>query len=50
MDEEYCGAAYSNAITDYVNEFDINIDAEDRQMVEQLILLGDPSLFMGGYE
>ncbi len=50
MDEEYCGAAYSNAITDYVNEFDINIDPEDRQMVEQLTLLGDPSLFLGGYE
>ncbi|UCF49813.1 MAG: hypothetical protein JSU91_08705, partial [Thermoplasmatales archaeon] len=50
MDEEYCGAAYSNAITDYVNEFDINIDPEDRQMVEQWILLGDPSLFLGGYE
>jgi hypothetical protein len=50
MDEEYCGAAYSSAITDYVNEFDINIDPEDRQMVEQWILLGDPSLFMGGYE
>jgi hypothetical protein len=50
MDEEYCGVAYSNAIADYVNEFDINIDPEDRQMVEQWILLGDPSLYMGGYE
>jgi hypothetical protein len=50
MDEQYCGVAQSNAITDYVNEFDINLVADDRQMVEQWILLGDPSLYFGGYE
>jgi hypothetical protein len=50
MGEEYLGAAHSAAITDYVNEFNINTDPEDRQMVQQLILLGDPSLMMGGYE
>jgi hypothetical protein len=44
------GAAHSAAIADYVAEFDINIDDADRQMVEQWVLLGDPSLRMGGYE
>jgi hypothetical protein len=51
-DEEYVGLAHSLAITDYVNEFDINnVDtSEDRQMIQQWALLGDPSLMMGGYE
>lgn len=44
------GLAHSNAITDYVNEFDINRSGEDRQMVQQWVLLGDPSLLVGGYE
>jgi hypothetical protein len=47
--EEFVGAAQGAAITDYVNEFDINKDSEDRQMVQQWALLGDPSLKMGGY-
>ena len=38
------------AITDYVNEFDINKDGEDRQMIQQWVLLGDPSMLLGGYE
>lgn len=44
------GAAHAGAISDYINEFDINQDAEDRQMVEQWILLGDPSILPGGFE
>jgi hypothetical protein len=47
--EKHVGAAHSAAITDYINEFDINSDDADRQMVEQWILLGDPSLVVGGY-
>jgi hypothetical protein len=52
------GDCFSAAITDYVNEFDINEEiyshVEDgpgavRQMVEQWELLGDPSLKIGGY-
>ena len=52
------GKCFSSAITDYVNEFDVNeIDdphEEDgpgamRQMVEQWELLGDSSLKIGGY-
>ena len=50
LGKEYVGEAHSGAITDYVNEFDINSDDADRQMVEQWVLLGDPSLLIGGYE
>ena len=44
------GMAQGLAITDYVLEFDINKDGEDRQMVQQWALLGDPSLLPGGYD
>jgi hypothetical protein len=37
------------AVSDYVKEFDINRGSEDRQMVQQWALLGDPSLLPGGY-
>lgn len=50
LGKDHVGEAHSAAITDYVNEFDINIDDADRQMVEQWVLIGDPSLLMGGYE
>lgn len=49
LGEEHVGMAHSSAITDYVNEFDINKDGEDRQMIQQWALLGDPSLVPGGY-
>ena len=48
--EEFVGMAQSSAITDYVNEFDINSVSADRQMIQQWALLGDPSLMIGGYE
>jgi len=44
------GMAQGLAITDYVLEFNINKDGEDRQMVQQWALLGDPSLLPGGYD
>jgi len=47
--QEHIGMAQGSAITDYANEFDINKDGEDRQMIQQWILLGDPSLKAGGY-
>ena len=50
LGRHHVGEAHSAAIADYVNEFNINKDAEDRQMVEQWILLGDPSLMIGGYQ
>jgi len=57
--EHFVGEAFSSAITDYVNEFNVNmvsnecvIDmvSNDRQMIQQWALLGDPSLMIGGYE
>jgi hypothetical protein len=49
LGRNYVGEAHSAAIADYVNEFDINTDDADRQMIEQWALLGDPSLMIGGY-
>lgn len=49
MGEQNIGMAQGSAITDYVLEFDINADGDDRQMVQQWALLGDPSLLPGGY-
>ncbi len=49
LGKDHIGEAHSGAITDYVNEFDINSDDADRQMVEQWVLIGDPSILMGGY-
>ncbi len=49
LGRNYVGESHSAAIADYVNEFDINTDDADRQMVEQWALLGDPSLRIGGY-
>lgn len=43
------GEAHGQAITDYVNTFDVNGDRIDRKTVEQWVLLGDPSLKIGGY-
>ena len=50
--KQFVGQAHSAAITDYVQEFDINAvnGSEDRQMVQQWVLLGDPSLKIGGYD
>ena len=56
LNAKHVGEAHSAAITDYVLTFDINDGDEkepgdsDRQMIEQWLLLGDPSLLMGGYE
>jgi len=50
LGQQHVGEAHSSAIADYVNKFNINADDADRQMVEQWILLGDPSLMIGGYQ
>jgi hypothetical protein len=43
------GAAHSQAITDYVTYIKrVNQDQIDRKTIEQWVLLGDPSLQMGG--
>jgi hypothetical protein len=43
------GMIHGQTITDYVNNFQPNDDELDRKTVEQLVLLGDPSLQIGGY-
>ena len=40
---------YSKTITDYIDTFSPNDDELDRKTVEQWVLLGDPSLKIGGY-
>ena len=44
------GEAHSQAITDYIDIIGrVNIDQIDRKTIEQWVLLGDPSLKIGGY-
>ena len=43
------GEAWGKAITDYVDKFPVMRNAWDCKTVQQWILLGDPSLKIGGY-
>jgi hypothetical protein len=44
------GNTHSQAIIDYINIIGgVNIDRIDRKTIEEWVLLGDPSLKMGGY-
>lgn len=44
------GDAYAHAIIEYINTFDMSdLEAGHAKTVEQWILLGDPSLKLGGY-
>jgi hypothetical protein len=45
------GQAYQQTLTNYVNTFDMNDLASGHpKSVQQWVLLGDPSLKIGGYE
>jgi hypothetical protein len=45
------GLAHAQAITDYINIIgDVNVDNIDRKTIEAFVLLGDPSLMLGGYD
>ena len=49
--KETVGNALSQAITDYINIIgEVNSDSHDRKTIEEWILIGDPSLKIGGYE
>lgn len=50
-EDEDCtlGMVHSKTITDYIDTFSPNDDELDRKTVEQWVLLGDPSLKIGGY-
>ena len=44
------GEAYQQTLTSYVNTFDMNnLEAGHPKTIEQWVLLGDPSLKLGGY-
>ena len=43
------GETYSQTITEYLNHFDPEWDDSHQKSVEQWILIGDPSLELGGY-
>jgi len=47
--KDILGETHSNTIIDYINTFNVNNDRIDRKTVEQWVLLGDPSLKIGGY-
>ena len=48
--KDILGEAHSQAITDYIDIIGrVNIEQIDRKTIEQWVLLGDPSLKLGGY-
>ena len=51
---EYLGEVHGQSIVDYINRLgpaigDVNKDQIDRKTIEEWVLLGDPSLKIGGY-
>ncbi|HEC89977.1 MAG TPA: hypothetical protein ENI44_05300, partial [Thermoplasmatales archaeon] len=51
---DYLGEAHGQSIVDYINKLgpvigDVNKDQIDRKTIEEWVLLGDPSLKLGGY-
>ncbi|RLF62558.1 MAG: peptidase C25 [Thermoplasmata archaeon] len=44
------GETWGTDITDYVNTFQCNKDQIDRKTVEEWVLIGDPTLQIGGYQ
>ncbi|UCD13923.1 MAG: hypothetical protein JSW60_00460 [Thermoplasmatales archaeon] len=44
------GETYGQVVTNYVNNFPVYTDRYDCKIVETHVLLGDPSLKIGGYE
>lgn len=45
----FLGEIWGQGITDYINSFDVLHDEIDRKTIEERVLLGDPSLKLGGY-
>ena len=53
---QYLGETWANTITDYINKYPVDWNeaaagdaAIDAKTVQQWVLLGDPSLRIGGY-
>ncbi len=47
--KEYAGTIWAQGVTDYIDNFPIYTDMVDRKTIEERVLLGDPSLKIGGY-
>lgn len=47
--KEYTGSVWAQGITDYVNNFAVDLDIVERKTIEERGLLGDPSIKLGGY-
>lgn len=47
--ENYTGSVLTTGINGYINNFDVLINDNDRKTIEERVLLGDPSLKLGGY-
>jgi hypothetical protein len=48
--KDILGETWGQTITDYINTFPCNKDQIDRKTIEEWVLIGDPSLKIGGYE
>jgi hypothetical protein len=44
------GQTYYNAVTGYINNFPVDTNRYDAKVIQTHILLGDPSLKIGGYQ
>lgn len=47
--KEYAGTIWAQALTDYIDNFPVLTDIVDRKTIEERVLIGDPSLKLGGY-
>ncbi len=47
--KEYTGSVWAQGITDYINNWPVLTDDGDRKTIEERVLLGDPSIKLGGY-
>ena len=47
--ENYTGSVWTTGINGYIKNFDVMNDDGDRKTIEERVLLGDPSLKLGGY-
>jgi hypothetical protein len=43
------GDIHCETLSKYINHFSANENLLDRKTVEEWVLLGDPSLYIGGY-
>ena len=49
QDKQYTGSVWGQGITDYVNYWPVLTNDGDRKTIEERVLLGDPSIKLGGY-